>query len=43
MATPLEELTQRLARLAGAGVSEKIDALYDYTQRAVSSPARTMG
>jgi hypothetical protein len=34
--TALEELTQRLARLAGAGVTEKIDALHDEAHRAVS-------
>ena len=36
MPTALEELTQRLAHLAGAGVSEKIDALHDETHRVVS-------
>jgi hypothetical protein len=39
-ATALEELTQRLARLAGAGVAEKIDALYDDTQRVVGEPRK---
>ena len=33
--TALKELEQRLANLAGAGVTEKIDALYDGTHRAV--------
>ena len=35
-ATALEELTQRLAHLAGAGVAKKIDALHDETHRVVS-------